>query len=552
MKKFLIYSFSLITALFFSSCGDKFLDRENLTQQDEQNYYTRPEKVKEALTAVYSAMPGFGTGDAYLVAMVMSPDNFAGGGSEDINIQGVDEFQLTREDLYDMLWKRAYQGIFRANMILLHQDDAEWDSQEEKNIVMGETHFLRAYFYFRLAKFFGQVPLITDPIGDPNQPKASPDEIFAQIASDLKTAIELMPAKRYKQYEYGHANRWVAEGLMARVFLFYTGFYNKTSMPLVDGGEVTKTDIQNWLVDVIENSGYSLVSDFRNLWPYSYDTTYYVYARENNLQWVGENPDNSESMFAIKFGPYASWGHGTDAPRYYSNQFSLYTALRSNPAGYFGKGWGWGTVNPQLWDSYEDGDLRQAGSILKVGNPEENPEYQEGTFVFGRNNFSQESGCYQKKYLPVNVKDENGKWKSIFYLMYGGPDNFQLWNMQDIQVLRFADILLMAAEVECPNAQDYMDQVRARAGLEPVPATLENIKNERRHEFAFEGLRYFDLQRWHDVEDAFAEVHDIPVKNSGVDATYTAKFRPETNGFLPIPPKEIRLSGGVLTQNPGY
>ncbi len=550
MKRYLIYSFSLVLVLFLNSCGDKFLDRENLTQQDEQNYYTRPEKVKEALAAVYSSMPGKGTGDPYVVALVMSPDNFAGGGPEDINVQGVDEFQLTRDDLYDVLWQRAYQGIFRANMILMHQDDAVWETQEEKDIVMGETHFLRAYFYFRLAKFFGQVPLIIDPVGNPNQPKASPEEIFGQIASDLKAAIELMPAKPYTQYEYGHANRWVAEGIMARVFLFYTGYYNKTSMPLAEGGEVTKADVQNWLVDVIDNSGYALVSDFRNLWPYSYDTTYYKYARENNLQWVGENPNNTETMFAIKFGPYAGWG--ADQSLYYANNFCLFTALRSNPPGYFGKGWGWGTVNPQLWDSFEDGDLRQAGSILKVGNPEENPEYQDGSFQFGRNNYQQETGYYQKKYLPVNVKDENGKWKSIYYLMYGGEDNFQLWNMQDLQVLRFADVLLMAAELECPNAQDYLDQVRARAGLASVPATLENIKKERRHELAFEGLRYFDLLRWHDVEDAFAEVHDIPVKNSGADATYTAKFRPETNGFLPIPPKEIRLSGGVLTQNPGY
>ncbi len=548
MKRYLIYSFSLVLLMLVSSCGNKFLDRENLTQQDESNFYTKPEKVKQALTAIYATLPGKGTGDPFLVSSILSDDNFAGGGPEDIAAQGIDEFQLTKDDMYDELWKHPYQGIFRANMLLMHIDDAEYESEEQKNQILGETYFLRGFLYFRLAKLFGNVPLITDPLEDANKPKASAEEIFGLIASDLKKAIELMPSKSYTEYEYGHANKWVAEGIMARAFLFYTGYYDKGSMPLTEGGEVTKEQVQNWLVDAIENSGYALVSDYRNLWPYSYDTTVYNYAKIYNLQWIGENPENTETMFAVKFGPYASWSTSLN----YANNYNLFTAPRSNPAGVFGKGWGWSTVNPQLWDSFEDGDVRQAGSILKIGNPEENPEHQENKWQWGRNNYQQETGYYNKKYMPINNKDENGKWKSIYYLMYGGMDNFQLWNMQDLQILRFSDILLMAAELDCPNAQDYFDQVRARAGLGSKPVSLDAIKEERRHEFAFEALRYFDLLRWHDVEAAFSVVKNIPVKNSGDDAYYNAVYRPETNGFLPIPPKEIRLSGGVLEQNPGW
>jgi hypothetical protein len=550
MKRLSYLIFSLVLMMIFvSGCGDKFLDRKNLTQQDESYYYTKPEKVKEALTAVYSAMAGKGTGDPFMVACLLSPDNLPGGGPSDIAAQGVDNFQLTKEDMYDALWQRAYQGVFRANMILMHKDDATWENEEDKNQVIGETRFLRAYFYFRLAKFFGQVPLITDPLANPNQPKASPEEIFTLIASDLKEAINLMAAKSYNELEYGHASKWAAEGLMARVFLFYTGVYNKTSLPTYDN-DITKADVQNWLVDLIDNSGHALVPDFRNLWPYSYDTTYYKYARVNNLKWVGENASNPENIFAIKFGPYAGWSG--DQSLYYCNNFNLFVGLRGNNGSVIGKGWGWGSVNPQLWDSYETGDLRQAGSILKIGYPEENQEYQEGNFQYGRNQYQYETGCYIKKYTPINGKDENGNWKGIYYLMYGGQDNMQLWNMQDLVVLRFADVLLMAAELECPKAQEYFDAVRTRAGLDSKPVTLENIKAERRHELAFEGLRYFDLMRWHDLQKAFDEVKNIPVKNEGHDAFYTAVFRPETNGFLPIPPTEIRLSGGVLTQNPGW
>jgi hypothetical protein len=551
MKRLFYLIFSLVSLLMITSgCGDNFLDQKNLTEQDESNFYTRPEKVKEAVTAIYASMSGQGSGDPITVACVLSPDNLPGGGPSDIATQGIDRFQLTQEDMYDQLWGRAYEGIFRANMLFMHKDDAKWDNEEDKNQVLGETHFLRAYFYFRLAKFFGEAPLITDPLADPNQPKASADELFTLIGSDLKAAINLMSNKPYEELEFGHASKWAAEALMARVFLFYTGVYNKSTLPTSEG-EITKKDVQDWLVDMIDNSGFSLVtSDYRNLWPYSYDTTYYKYARVNDLKWVGEGPENPEFVFSIKFGPYAGWGD--DQSILYCNNYPLFVGLRNNTNSVIGDGWGWATVNPQLWDSFEDNDTRQSGSILKIGNPEENPEYQDGIFKYGKNQYQDETGCYIKKYTPINGKDENGNWKGMYYLMYGGEDNKQLWNMQDLSIIRFSDVLLMAAELECPDAQNYFDEVRARAGLDSKPVTLENIKAERRHEFAFEGLRYFDLMRWHDLEKAFGEVKDIPIKNEGQDATYTAVYRPETNGFLPIPPTEIRLSGGVLVQNPGW
>jgi hypothetical protein len=110
----------------------------------------------------------------------------------------------------------------------------------------------------------------------------------------------------------------------------------------------------------------------------------------------------------------------------------------------------------------------------------------------------------------------------------------------------------MGAELGSSHAQDYLDRVRTRAGLTSIAPTLANIKIERRHELAGEGLRYFDLLRWHDAEAAFATATNIPCKTLNVDATYTVTFRPETGGFLPIPQSQVRLSGGVLTQNPGW
>jgi len=99
----------------------------------------------------------------------------------------------------------------------------------------------------------------------------------------------------------------------------------------------------------------------------------------------------------------------------------------------------------------------------------------------------------------------------------------------------------------------YLNKVRKRAGLEEVPYSLDAIKAERMHEFAFEGLRWFDLVRWGDVESGhnFWST-DVQVTNVGVPATYKVNYRVETKGLSPIPESEIRLSNDVYTQNPGW
>jgi hypothetical protein len=95
-----------------------------------------------------------------------------------------------------------------------------------------------------------------------------------------------------------------------------------------------------------------------------------------------------------------------------------------------------------------------------------------------------------------------------------------------------------------------MNAVRARAGLAPVGYSLNAIKLERLHEFAFEGIRWFDLVRWGDVDSAFNS--SINVNNSGVPGVYKVTYRPETKGLVSIPETEIRLSNGVYQQNPGW
>jgi hypothetical protein len=139
--------------------------------------------------------------------------------------------------------------------------------------------------------------------------------------------------------------------------------------------------------------------------------------------------------------------------------------------------------------------------------------------------------------------------------LYGGTiSDYQRNNTQDLILMRFADVLLMAAELGAPKAQEYLDKVRARVQLPSVPATLENIKAERRWELAFEGIRFFDLLRWHEERLLTENQRNMTIylTNAGATTTISIAYRPETQGFLQIPASEIELSKGVLTPNPGW
>jgi len=549
MKK-IIYILSVVSiSIGISSCQKDYLERKNLTEMDQSLYYSTPEQMSQAMNGVYSQLQSDkGNENAVLVSDILSDDCFAGGGPGDVAAKDIDNFEINHiTGLYDELWKSTYTGIYRTNNIIANIEKPKWNNDDQKNQIYGEALFMRALYNLRLGEMWGQAPLITDLSVDPNQPKSNGDQIFAQIATDLKKAIEIMPSNTYSSIPSGHATKWAAEALMARSFLFYTGYYNKTTMPLVDGGEITKPQVVDWLTDLIDNSGHKLASDFRNIWSYSNNKDY-KWAQDNNLSWIGESEENTETIFAIKFSPFAAFGHTK-----YSNRLQLFVGPRGNPGNnQFGKGWGWATVNSQLWDSFEDNDTRKTGSIIDATDKINEAPFST-KFEFGRNNSEEETGFFNKKYLPVLSKNEDGKWKGMYYLMFGGQDNFSLWNMADQILIRYSDVLLMAAELESPKAQEYFNEVRSRAGLAPKTVSLEAIKEERRHELAFEGLRYFDLMRWHEVDKAFDKVKDIPVKNQGKDGIYnSATYRPETGGFLPIPNVEISLSGGVLVQNPGW
>ncbi|MBN1950189.1 MAG: RagB/SusD family nutrient uptake outer membrane protein [Bacteroidales bacterium] len=570
MKK-IVYLSLISIAFLASSCVEDFLDRKNLYDKSDESYYRTPADIEEALTGAYAAVPiEAGNNNPIIVANLMSDDQFGGGGTNDDGFHGTDAFTLPPDQNYYMnLFETNWEGILRTNLILKRFHQAEYTDEDAKNQALGEAYILRAFFYLRLSQFYGPVPLKTEP--EPaNLPRATPEEMYGQIMQDLKTAIEVMPSTPYQSIPIarsGHVNKWVAEALAARAFLFYTGYYEKDDVQLPDGGTVTQSDVAGWLDDCIDNSGYRLLDDFRNNWAYS-AVERYPYAAVNGLDWADDDAGgNPEILWGIKYSPFAGWSPPSQQMSY-SNQNVLYSGLRQQEHVPFGQGWGAGPVNPQVWDSFEEGDVRREGSILNinVATVEEEGEIAlvddpattevvEG-YIWGSDNQVHETGLWCKKYLPVydSTALHSTGIGSIFLIEYGTPDNMQLWNMQDDIIVRFADVLLMAAELNMNTAKgdEYLNMVRNRAGLDDATSTLENIQLERRHELLGEGFRYFDLLRWGIVEEAFQTANNIPVKDVAVETTYTVTYRPETGGFLPIPKSEIDLSEGVLEQTPGW
>lgn len=550
MKKTIYILCAAIGLSTMTSC-ESFLDTEDLTNKNTTNFPVTEKDLQEALTGVYAANtylsgPVERWQNTFQFPEFIADYSLPGGGIDDRQTRAFAHFKQYGENNLSEMWRRLYMGIHRANYLFEHTDDVKWAKEEDKNKLLGENHYLRASFYFDLVRFFENVPLVTTAEVDPSTPQADPNEVYKLIFSDYVQAIELMPAipfVKVPKSELGRTSRWAAEGMLARAYLFYSGVYGKEEIELNDGSILNKQRVIDYVDDCIANSSHALLSDFRNLWPYSYSNKDYQYAIKNNLSWIGETGDNVETMFAWRYSIYGAWKN-----RGYCNGINVLYGIRGQAFIPFGQGSGIGVVNPRLYEQWPDEDLRKKGTILNVMDPEEGINYK-----WNKNRNFIETGYFNKKYLPINVKGPNGKPVNYSVELYGAPTQFELNNTQDIVILRFADVLLMGAELGGPNAQQYLDRVRDRVHLPSVPATLENIKKERVYELAYEGVRYYDLMRWGDLEHQINTMKkDVPCKITGKDATYTCTFRPETRGFFPIPEDEMLLSKGVLKQNKGW
>lgn len=561
MKRIYVIFALLLSAGFLIGC-ESFLDTENLTKKDTSNFPKTEVDARQMVTGIYTVMNNGiekPESEPFFVFEMASDDRLGGGSQSNVGAQGCDRIMNWEISAFEKFWETRYAGIFRANSALVTLEDVTgWSSEKVKNQLLSEVYFLRAFYYFQLVQIFGEVPLVVNTVAQ-NLPKSPADDIYAQIASDLIQAITLGSTTKWPDFEIGHATKWVAEAIMARVWLFYTGFYKKSELPTLDGGSVTKAQVVAWLEDCIANSGHALVSDQRNLWPYTnpYTAKDYPYAVQNGLVWATD--ENIENMFAVKFANKGS--HSDGELRH--NRVVEYFGVRKSTAGAFPftpQGYSNGPVCTTIWtdwgaDPDYAGDYRRIGSICERAT--EIPEY-----AGDKSKEVENTGYLSKKYLGCGAYDEAGTLYTSYAYFYGGENDKQKGLTQSLVWLRFADVLLMHAELTdgkaIYNGKNGLNAVRSRAKLNDVAYSLDALKKERRYELCFEALRWNDLRRWGDVSVIPENQKDIPVLNEGKEGKYTftndfmARYNATGGGFFKIPDSQITLSEGVLVQNPGW
>jgi len=525
--KLSILALSIMT---LSACSESFLDSEPLTSLTDKNFYKTKADAEMAIVGCYDGLQIlYQNGVSFVVGSEVLSDNcFSGLGKTDqLNYQLLDEFDLSLSpadvDVLNENWKSYYKAIYRCNVLLQKMDQIDWKGDEAyRNSIEAQARFLRAYFYFDMVRLWGKVPLLTAPSNE-SIPQSEPDEIYKLIAQDLLFAAE----KGSATVEPGRVNKWAAKAFIARVYLFYTGYYGKTDLV----GLVSKAQALQGLEDVIASGNYGLVEEFKNLWPAASTS---VNATKDGLVSTYAGKDNKETVFAIKHNITSNWNGDTD-----SNHWLVMLGLREQSFSPYGKGWGGCTVDPRLYNAYEANDTRKTASIIGIA---------EEKLSFDNKGQREYTGYSNKKYTPMSMPD--GKDLSEF----NGGTNFMISQYQDYVALRYADVLLMAAELGSANAQTHFDAVRARAGLASKAVTPANLLEERRLEFAFEGIRYWDVLRQGLDNAANILAHSTTVLNGGIAATKTIKKENvlKTKGLQIIPQTQINLSNGVLTQNDGW
>lgn len=587
MKKFLYIASALVT-MGLSSCDIDGV--ENVTEMSSSVFPQTDADAEAALAGVYQNLNTTHANPqmSFLYsACLASDDQLGGGGTNDKLMQALDLLCNYNADMTNQFYADRFAGISRANVLLGVLPNNEGMSEDVKNQAIGEAKFLRAFYYYELASMYGNVPLVTST-EEADAKQGDVTVLWGQILQDLRDAADMMPDEKTSDSRTGHVDKYVAEAMLGRAWLFYTGMYcNGTSIAdmvstnynpltevvLPDGTTLTKQDVIGYIDDCVNNSGYSLVSDFRNLWAYTNNKVVndYPYTAGQNLKWVeDDNAINPESMFAIKFNKQASWSTTIG----YANGIALHFGVRGGQdyanTFPFGQGWGAGTVAPNLvkdWKTAEPDDIRLQATVADVNDKNEMPNYIRGGWA----DFVQETDYYSKKWSPICAKND-GSFKPaegeapayvacFETLMYpgnwetSGENNFQLSNIHDLVLIRFADVLLMQSELK--EDVSGINQVRARVGLTPITAySLAALQNERRWEFACEGLRWNDMRRWHIASVALAKQENQEVYYCGSPATntahnggYVARYN-ATAGFQKMPETQVAL--GTVVQNEGW
>lgn len=481
-------AFLLITA----GCED-FLQKDPQGELTQEAFPVTSSDALLATNAVYSTIRDwlYHSG-GFPIMDIMSDDAHKGSNPNDQlpTLGPVENFTFTTtQDGLDRWWSALYEGIKRANVVIEKVPTIDMNT-DLRNRCIAEASFLRGLYYFDLVRAFGGVPKVTVSIAPTKVPRSTTTEIYDLIIADLEYAITNLPEKSaYGPDDAGRATKGAAKALLAKVYLFRKDFINA----------------EKYALEVI-------ISDEYDLEP--------VFADANGK--LGEH--GVESVFEIG---------AMEVEGVSGNQYANTQGVRGSP----NRGWGFNRPSLDLRNSFETGDPRLEATIIDLG------EILDGVLILGDGTTPDETLDEEGNVIEVECYNQK-----IWY-----PGNTTTTQMgHNRRLIRYADVLLIAAEAlnENDNPDDallYLNEVRRRArqGDDSIlpditetgkGALRDIIIEERRHELALEGHRFWDLVRTDKAATVLGPLGFVAGKHE----------------LFPIPQNEIDISQGSLEQNPNW
>lgn len=486
-----------IGLIILSSCSDSFVEVDSLDENSEA-FFNTEEDYQDALVAAYDYLQ---TTSRFVQWAEVASDNTLAGGESATDtpaLQQIDDMIHSEVGQFGggtlgQMWQWMYEAVNRCNYIMEFQNKTDFPN---KTSVIAQTRFLRAYYNFILVKWWGDVPMLVDKriqFGDQfNIDRTPKADVYALIEQDLIFAAANLP---YVQSETGRITKGAAQALLGKVYLYQDKF----------------TESAVVLEDLINNGPHRLLTTAE--YPNLFERT---------------NENSAESVFEIQYSDVDGGSYGC-----FQCLEGNYAAYFNGPRGFidssglFDAGYSFNVPTQEAVDAFEPGDIRLEYSILDIeqwiaDNPGSTYDASAGY---------EQTGFFNRKIMARKGDLNNGD------AALTNPDNYR--------AIRFADVLLMAAEAlnrkpspDDAKARTYLNRVRSRAMLPDVNTSGTNLTNdifkERRVELVGEGHRFFDLVR------------------TGRAAQEIDGFQAGKNELFPIPIEEILLTGNRWSQNPGY
>jgi hypothetical protein len=510
MKKYIVLLTMLASIMFTSSCEDELLNQENPNTITTEQFWISEEDAEKGINSVYAMFykPGLWARWIYFRLDLTSDEGYSI--SPWIELADWTRFQYINYDFWEgnaNTWRDTYKAIFRANQVLVNVPDIEFADPVKKERILAQAKFLRALHYYYAAIIWENVPILEEPLAPGELPSSNTlEEVWAFIETDLTEAAATLPVT-WDEANVGRPTKGAALALLA-----------KTHMQQHEWTEAKAA--LDYLVIGEGMGNYGLVENY-----------------EDNFTHINEN--NRESVFEIQFSDVNKGGDGEDPNANMGTNRTQFFAPR-------GIGWSDGQARYWLVDEFRKEQTVNGNLDPRLQHSFFYPDLEEdfGDKVYGKDWEWGENEAWFRKYARDYMRDNEDYFSQVNY-----------------RLIRYADILLMYAEVlnelgNTAEAYQYVDMVRARVNMAPLAEAYpeigndqalfaERLRTERVLELAGESVRWADLKRY-GVLDTQEEIDKIAQRDPDFN-----NFEVGKNIRMPIPQVEVNNNPN-LEQNPRY